>query len=70
MFSFIFFFLFLIVFLVFAIGSSIIRGILNLLFGRRAPYQHTAQGPHGTTAYAYPKGWCYGLITTILVEEA
>ncbi len=47
MFSFIFFFLFLVVFLVFAIGGSIIRGILNLLFGRRTPYQHTAQGSQG-----------------------
>ena len=47
MFSFIFFFLFLVVFLIIAIGGSIIRGILSLLFGRRAPYQHTTQGAHG-----------------------
>ena len=32
---------------VIAIGSSLIRGVLSLFFGRRPPYgQHTAQGAH------------------------
>lgn len=47
MFSFIFLILFLSVLFIFIIGSSIIRGILNLLFGRRTLFgQHTTQGPH------------------------
>lgn len=47
MFSFIFLFLFLAILFVFIIGSSIIRGILNLLFGRRSPYsQHTTHGTY------------------------
>lgn len=47
MFSFIFLFLFLAVLFVFMIGSTIIRGILNLLFGRRTSYQQTTGETHG-----------------------
>ena len=47
MFSFIFFILFLAVLFIFIIGGSIIRGILNLLFGRRSLFgQDSAQRPH------------------------
>ena len=47
MFSFIFFILFLAVLFIFIIGGSIIRGILNLLFGRRSLFgQYSAQRPH------------------------
>ena len=47
MFSFIFFILFLAVLFIFVIGGSIVRGILNLLFGRRAPFsQYTTHHTH------------------------
>ena len=62
MFSFIFFFLFLVVFLIIAIGGSIIRGVLNLLFGRRAPYQHTAQGTHGQSQTNSHRGSASGSV--------
>ncbi|MBR5842813.1 MAG: DUF4834 family protein [Bacteroidaceae bacterium] len=47
MFSFIFLILFLAVLFIFIIGGSIIRGILNLLFGRRTLFgQYSTQRPH------------------------
>ena len=47
MFSFIFFILFLAVLFIFVIGGSIVRSILNLLFGRRTPFsQYTTHHTH------------------------
>ncbi len=47
MFSFIFLILFLAVLFIFIIGSTIIRGILNLLFGHRSTYsQHTTHNTY------------------------
>ncbi len=47
MFASIFFFIFLFFLFLIIIGGSLLRGILNLLFGRRMPRQsHTAQGEY------------------------
>lgn len=41
----IFFILFMLFMAVIAIGSSLLRGVLSLFFGRRSPYSHhTTQG--------------------------
>ena len=48
MFSFIFLILFLAVLFIFIIGGSIVRGILNLFFGRRTTFfgKHTTHQSH------------------------